>query len=321
MRSKDADAMKLSVLMSTYRGTEYVTEQLESLRTQTRVPDEVVVVDDCSPDDTVEVVRDYIESNGLGSDWRVVSNERNKGWQRNFMEGVVQTTGDVVFFADQDDVWFGNKLSTYEDVLRRNVDVNVVASSETKWDGERKHGKLLMGSSSFSRPSLADNSRDWYIRTAGCCMAFRRVYFDNLKGYWSDQWAHDDFLWKMGIMDRSLALLDSSSILHRFHGTNVSTQKRGLGDTIEGLDLQLRICGALLKRVDDGAIPMSDAEALGRALLHMSEGLGTRERAIEKKNPFLTLETVLRYPEIYRRRNEPAGDILLYLGLMRRDKE
>lgn len=317
----NADAMKLSVLLSTYRGTEFVTEQLESLRTQTRVPDEVVVVDDCSPDNTIEVVQGYIESNGLGSNWRVVPNERNKGWQRNFIEGVAQTTGDVVFFADQDDVWFENKLSTYEDVLRRNVDVNVVASGEAKWDGKRKHGRLLMGSSSFSRPSLADNSRDWYIRTAGCCMAFRRTYFDALKGYWLDQWAHDDFLWKMGIMDRSLALLDSSSILHRFHGTNVSAQKRGLRDTIEGLDLQLRICGALLKRVADGAIPMSDAEALGRALWRMSEGLGTRERAIEKKNPFLTLETALRYPEIYRRRNEPAGDILLYLGLMRRDEE
>ena len=316
-----ANVMKLSILMSTYRGTEFVKEQLESLRTQTRVPDEVVVVDDCSPDNTIEVVRDYIESNGLGSSWRVVPNERNKGWQRNFIEGVAQTTGDVVFFADQDDVWFENKLSTYEDVLRQNADVNIVASGETKWNGEHEHGKLLMGSSSFSRPSLTDNPRNWHIRTAGCCMAFRRTYFDTLNGYWADQWAHDDFLWKMGIMDRSLALLDSSSILHRLHGTNVSTQKRGLRDTTEGLELQLRICDTLLKRISDGAVPKADVTALDQSLGHLCEGLGMRGRAIKKKNPFLTLETVLRYPEIYRRCNEPAGDILLYLGLIRRDKE
>ncbi len=315
------ESLRLSVLMSTYKGTEFVAEQLESIRTQTRVPDEVVVVDDCSPDDTVEVVRDYINDHGLGGSWHVVPNERNKGWQRNFMEGVAQTTGDIVFFADQDDVWFENKFAVYEEVLWENPDVNVVASGETKWDGEREHGRLLMGSSTFSRPSLADDAHDWYIRTAGCCMAFRRDYFDGLKGYWVDQWAHDDFLWKMGIMDRSLALLDASSILHRFHGTNVSTQKRGLRDTVDGLGLQLRVCDALRRRLADGAVPTADKEALGRALGRMREGLGTRERAIERKNPFLTLETVLRYPEIYRRRNEPAGDVLLYFGLMRRDKE
>lgn len=315
------ESLRLSVLMSTYKGTEFVAEQLESIRTQTRVPDEVVVVDDCSPDDTVEVVRDYIDDHGLGGRWHVVPNECNKGWQRNFMEGVAQTTGDIVFFADQDDVWFENKFAVYEEVLRENPDVNVVASGETKWDGEREHGRLLMGSSTFSRPSLADDAHDWYIRTAGCCMAFRRDYFDGLKGYWVDQWAHDDFLWKMGIMDRSLALLDASSVLHRFHGANVSTQKRGLRDTVDGLGLQLRVCDALRRRLADGAVPTADKEALGQALGRMREGLGTRERAIEGKNPFLTLETVLRYPEIYRRRNEPAGDVLLYLGLMRRDKE
>lgn len=311
---------RLSVLMSTYRGTDFVVEQLESIRTQTRKPDEVVIVDDCSPDETVGVVSEYISTHELDTSWRVVCNENNKGWQRNFIEAVTLTTGDIVFFADQDDVWFENKLAVYEKMFDENPSINVVASGETKWDGLSEHGKLLMGSASFSAPSLADDAGDWYIRTAGCCMAFRRGYFDGLVGYWTDLWAHDGFLWKMGIMDRSLALLDASSILHRFHGTNISTQKRGLSDTTSGIELQLRICDSLIGRIRDGNVPEGDSNRLLERLSHMRQGLCLRLESIHKKNPFLTLETVVRYPEIYRRRNEPAGDVLLYLGLMRRDK-
>lgn len=312
--------LSLSVLMSTYAGTDYVCEQLDSLRTQTRMPDEVVVIDDCSLDDTVDVVERYIAQHDLGNRWRVVRNEHNKGWQRNFMEGVAQTSGDVVFFSDQDDVWFENKLAVYESVLQKNDGINIVASGETKWNGVAAHGKLLIGNDAFTKPSLVVGAHDWYIRTAGCCMAFRRDYFDRVSSYWVDLWAHDDFLWKMGIVDKSLALLNASSILHRFHGTNISTQKRNLKDTNEGIDLQLRICDALISRVRDRNVPQVDSGALMRVLSHMRQGLRLRQKGIQKKNLLLTAEIMIKYPEVYRRRNEPAGDVLLYMGLMRRDK-
>lgn len=58
--------MKISVVLSAYNGAEYITEQLDSIRNQSRPADEVLIFDDVSTDNTVEIVREYIKKyNGL----------------------------------------------------------------------------------------------------------------------------------------------------------------------------------------------------------------------------------------------------------------
>ena len=53
--------MRISVAMATYNGAEYIIEQLESIRNQTRSVDEVIICDDQSKDNTVKVVEDYLK--------------------------------------------------------------------------------------------------------------------------------------------------------------------------------------------------------------------------------------------------------------------
>lgn len=62
--------MKVSVVMATYNGEGYIYEQMLSICHQTMPPDEVVIFDDCSKDQTVAVIRDFIESHGLGN-WKL----------------------------------------------------------------------------------------------------------------------------------------------------------------------------------------------------------------------------------------------------------
>lgn len=57
--------MKISVIVSTYNGAEYILEQLDSVKNQTRKADEVLISDDVSSDNTVEIVNKYIADNGL----------------------------------------------------------------------------------------------------------------------------------------------------------------------------------------------------------------------------------------------------------------
>ena len=51
--------MKISIAMATYNGSKYIREQLNSFLGQTLLPDELIVTDDCSSDDTEEIVRDF----------------------------------------------------------------------------------------------------------------------------------------------------------------------------------------------------------------------------------------------------------------------
>ena len=109
---------KISVAMATYNGSIYIEEQLRSLLDQTRQPDEVIIRDDCSVDDTAEKIRRFIDNNDLQDKWKLIVNEQNIGWQRNFYEAVRQTTGDVIFFSDQDDIWLPDKIEILSSFMK-----------------------------------------------------------------------------------------------------------------------------------------------------------------------------------------------------------
>ena len=89
--------MKLSIVMTTYNGIRYIEEQLESIVNQERKADEVLIFDDGSNDGTPEFIEKYIIKNNLNNTWKVIVNEENKGWRRNFVEGIWSSTGDLVF--------------------------------------------------------------------------------------------------------------------------------------------------------------------------------------------------------------------------------
>lgn len=91
--------MKISIVLSTYNGEKYVYKLLQSLLDQTRQPDEVLIFDDKSNDDTVDIIQKFILSNNLKHNWKLEVNQENKGWRRNFMEGMWSSTGDLVFLV------------------------------------------------------------------------------------------------------------------------------------------------------------------------------------------------------------------------------
>lgn len=77
--------MKISIVLSTYNGSQYIEEQLDSLRNQTYTADEVLISDDCSQDNTVQIIETYIKKYEL-LNWKLEVNEKNCGWQKKFYE-------------------------------------------------------------------------------------------------------------------------------------------------------------------------------------------------------------------------------------------
>lgn len=103
-----SDNKKVSVAIATYNGEKYLREQLESLYSQTRVPDEIVVVDDRSIDRTKDILEEYHQKKGL----RFIINEQNLGVNQNFEKAIRCCTGDYIAICDQDDVWMPHKIET-----------------------------------------------------------------------------------------------------------------------------------------------------------------------------------------------------------------
>ena len=98
----------VSVVMATYNGAEFIRQQMESVLAQSYPVLEVIVVDDCSTDNTIEIVNSFREKHpGI----KVYVNETNLGYIKNFEKGCGLATGSYVALCDQDDYWLPEKIS------------------------------------------------------------------------------------------------------------------------------------------------------------------------------------------------------------------
>lgn len=100
--------MRISIAMATFNGEKYLWEQLNSFAAQTRLPDELVITDDCSSDRTIGIVRKFMTVAPF--EVRLDVNETTLGYCGNFNRALLNTNGDLVFLSDQDDLWFPQKI-------------------------------------------------------------------------------------------------------------------------------------------------------------------------------------------------------------------
>lgn len=104
----------ISLAMPTYNGEKYLREQLDSIYQQTIVPDEVIVVDDNSNDNTIKILQEYKERYGL----IYFVNEQNLGYNKNFEKAISLCSGDYIALCDQDDIWLPTKIEKTYNVLK-----------------------------------------------------------------------------------------------------------------------------------------------------------------------------------------------------------
>jgi len=82
--------MNISIVLSTFNGDEYIVEQLDTLRNQTRLAEEVLISDDASTDDTVQIIEDYIYGISSFSQRKELSNFYEKITQDEYLNNLKQ---------------------------------------------------------------------------------------------------------------------------------------------------------------------------------------------------------------------------------------
>jgi glycosyltransferase involved in cell wall biosynthesis len=162
--------MRISIAMATYNGAQYLKAQLQSFTDQTRHPDELIITDDCSTDETETIVRDFAQT----ASFKVLfsRNEQNLGYCGNFNAALMKTTGGLVFLSDQDDVWFPEKIEHMVSVAERNPDALVLMNDAALTDGELNE----VGLTKIGQIRSAGISMDGFVM--GCCCGIRRELLD-----------------------------------------------------------------------------------------------------------------------------------------------
>lgn len=146
-----ANRESFSVAMCTYNGEKYLPEQLASIATQSRQPDELVVCDDASTDRTLEILENF--RGQVRFPVRIFANGVNLGSTKNFEQAIRLCAGENIALADQDDFWFEGKLERLGQVLDASSSIGAVFSDavvvdstlrplgyrlwETSWFGSR----------------------------------------------------------------------------------------------------------------------------------------------------------------------------------------
>lgn len=309
--------MVVSVLISTYNGEKYIVEQLDSLFTQTRSPNEVVIIDDFSTDNTLNLIQQFVKEKGLEDSWKIFRNDRNLGWRTNFIRGLSKISGDYLFYCDQDDIWFDNKIEEYCNVLDNEKSINVIASQETPWSSNDIRPKCHIEKSSLISMDLALNSDKYLIHSSGCCMAIRLDYIKNVIRYYCDGWAHDDFFWKMSILDGSLGYMNTSTILHRITGINESRKKTNLQMMKWTNMLDINIAKKLIERLNVESERIINKGIKKAILQHKLDGSILRKRMIDSKNPLDAIKLYFQYSDIYRKKKQIIGDYLRTVGFIK----
>lgn len=95
--------MKVSVIVLAYQHERFVNEALSSVVSQTRAPDEIIVIDDASTDASASVIAEFIHENP-GAGIRFVRNDRNLGVSGSFAKALAMAQGEALFMMAGDDV-------------------------------------------------------------------------------------------------------------------------------------------------------------------------------------------------------------------------
>ncbi len=129
--------MKISVAMATYNGADYIIDQLDSIRNQSIKVDEVIISDDHSSDGTYKLVMDYIKKYELNG-WKVIFDTVGKGLKDNFYSALKEVTGDIIFLADQDNLWLPKKVESIKNIMESNDKIKCLNNSFIYIDADGK---------------------------------------------------------------------------------------------------------------------------------------------------------------------------------------
>jgi glycosyltransferase involved in cell wall biosynthesis len=204
----------ISVCLATYNGQQYILEQLQTILPQLSEDDEIIISDDNSTDNTVNLIKS-INDNRI----KIFINKSERGYTKNFENAINHSLGDFIFLCDQDDVWMPNKV---ELMLYELKYCDLVVSDALICD---KDLKVTLGSHFKLHGTQLGFINNWVkTRYIGACMAFKRHMLSKILPFPSDSslCAHDYWIANIGEFYYKVILIETPLIKYRRHGNNTS---------------------------------------------------------------------------------------------------
>lgn len=207
--------------MPTYNGSKYIVKQVTSILSQLSQTDELIISDDGSTDDTISLLKSFNDPR-IKIFYHIKESSPFPGAlklvyliNRNMENAIKHASGDVIFMADQDDIWCANKVQR---MLTELNDYDLVIHSYYMIDADDKP-------SSFTSPNRhTTNILQILIKPSfkGCCMAFNNNIKDHALPFPNYAVEHDTWIGLCTVKFGKIKYIDDKLIQYRRHGENVS---------------------------------------------------------------------------------------------------
>ena len=205
----------ISVCVATYNGEKYIKRQLESILQQLDSNDEVIISDDGSSDNTIDVIEGMSDQR-----IKIYINTGMHGFTHNFENALVHATGDYIFLSDQDDVWVNNKV---EVMLKYLENFNFVTHDCITVNDKNE----ILQTSRFDAFNMKSGFFRHLLKSRflGCCMAFDRKMLDTILPFPKNDslLEHDVWIAAVGFLYFKCKMVSEPLIYYCRHGDNTSS--------------------------------------------------------------------------------------------------
>lgn len=227
----------ISVCMAAKNGALFIQEQIDSILPQLTLNDELIISNDDSTDNTVEIINSF-------NDHRIkLIDNKGSGVVENFENALQYAIGDKIFLADQDDIWNPDKIQSMSICLEEYdvvvcdctiVDANLKPEPRSFFEINKSNNGLLK--------NILQNS---YV---GCCMAFNKVVLSKILPFPRNIPMHDLWIGLVAELHFSAYFLPEQLVLHRRHSANASsTSQQSSRSMLEKVSSRIGLLRDLLR--------------------------------------------------------------------------
>ena len=215
--------MTSSVALCTYNGEKFLRKQIDSILQQTHRVDEIIVCDDGSTDQTLNILNNYSLNNP--DLFNIHLNEKNLQSLKNFEKAISLCTKDVIFLSDQDDIWIPEKVEKFLKHFKENVDVKAIASNGFIIDDEGETLNLLTIWDGITFLHEKNKNLNYYDIlnisgnfATGATMAIKKEFMSFILPFpLIIDFHHDEWIALVAASEKKFDFIDDKTIYYRKH--------------------------------------------------------------------------------------------------------
>ena len=208
----------ISVIMATYNDAKYISKTVESILNQSFTDFEFIIINDCSKDNTFEVLSRYNDKR-----IKIINNKKNLGLYKSLNIGFNNSSGDFIARIDADDIAFINRLQVQYDYLKCNPSIGLVGCNYYEINSK---GDRISDLIKFHHEPIIINWRMCFENPVPSPVLFKRSVYLTVGGFYerSKVGMDYDFFSKVAKIDK-ISNIQEPIMYWRVHASSISSSQ------------------------------------------------------------------------------------------------